>query len=60
MAWTQGYGDMTRTNIEWSIEGRKGTRSGKLYQLHEMELMGAKESIKRLARRGDTVTIKEV
>lgn len=50
---------MTRVDLEWQIEGSKGTRTGKLYGLHEQEVMGAKAAIKLHARRGDTVTIRE-
>jgi hypothetical protein len=51
---------MNRVDLEWTIEGRKGTRTGKLYGLHEQEVMGAKQSIKLHARRGDTITVREV
>jgi hypothetical protein len=51
---------MERIDIEWSIEGRKGTTSGKLHELHAQEVANAKESIRALARRGDTVTIREI
>ena len=51
---------MTRVDLEWSIEGGKGTRAGKLYELHEQEVANAREAIKSQARRGDTVTIREI
>lgn len=51
---------LTRVDLEWSIEGSKSTRTGKLHELHEQEVANAKESIKGLARRGDTVTIREI
>jgi hypothetical protein len=51
---------MNRVDLEWTIEGRKGTRTGKLYGLHEQEVMAAKRSIKLHARRGDTITVREV
>lgn len=51
---------MTRVDLEWTIEGCKGTKTGKLYGLHEQEVMGAKEAIKNRARRGDTVTIRDI
>lgn len=51
---------MIRVDLEWTIEGRKSTRSGKLYELHEQEVMGAKAAIKLHARRGDTITIREI
>lgn len=49
---------MTRVDLEWEIEGRNGTQSGKLYELHEQEVIGAKQAIKLRARRGDTITIR--
>jgi hypothetical protein len=51
---------MTRVDLEWTIEGnrKRGTKTGKLYGLHEMEVMGAKAALKLHARRGDTITIK--
>lgn len=53
---------MLRVDLEWTIEGSRlrGTRTGKLYGLHEQEIMGAKHAIQLLARRGDTVTIREI
>ncbi len=51
---------MLRCDLEWTIEGRNGTRTGKLYGLHEQEVLGARHSINLKARRGDTVTIKEI
>lgn len=51
---------MIRVDLEWTIEGRNGTRTGKLYGLHEEELANAKHGIKRAARRGDSVTIRQV
>jgi len=51
---------MVRVNLEWTIEGRNGTKTGKLYGLHEQEVMGAKRSLKLRARRGDTVTVREI
>jgi len=51
---------MVRVDLEWTIEGtrKKGTRSGKLYGLHEQEVIGAKATIKLHAQRGDTITIR--
>lgn len=49
---------LERYDMDWSIEGANGTRSGKLYEMHEAELENAKRNVKRLAYRGDTVTIK--
>jgi hypothetical protein len=51
---------MTRVDLEWTIEGRKGTQTGKLYGLHEQEVARAKEDIKRRARRGDTIDIRKI
>lgn len=51
---------MERHDMEWSIEGKKGTRQGKLYGMHEQELANAKAAVKRHARRGDTVTMKVI
>jgi hypothetical protein len=51
---------MVRVDLEWTIEGRKGTRTGKLYGLHAQEVMGAKHALKLQARRGDTITVREV
>lgn len=51
---------MNRVDLEWTIEGSKGTKSGKLYGLHEGEVIGAKEALKLRARRGDTITIREI
>ena len=51
---------MTRVDLEWTIEGRKGTTSGKLYGLHEQEVAGAEQAIKLRARRGDTIGIKRI
>jgi hypothetical protein len=51
---------MTRVDLEWTIEGRTATKTGKLYGLHEQEVMGAKQAIRLRARRGDTVTVREV
>lgn len=51
---------MIRVDLEWTIEGRQGTRAGKLYGLHEQEVMGAKRAIKLRAKRGDTVTVREI
>lgn len=52
---------MKRVNLEWTIEGKKihGTRTGKMYGLHFAERMSAEQTIRKMARRGDTVTIKE-
>ena len=47
---------MTRVNLIWTIEGAKRTRSGKLYELHYQERANAEASVRRLARKGDTVT----
>lgn len=51
---------MIRVDLEWTIEGRKGTRTGKLYGCHEQEALAAKQAIKRQARRGDTVIVREI
>ena len=51
---------MVRVDIEWSIEGRKGTKSGKLYGLHPQEVMGAEQALRLRTRRGDTVQIKKI
>ncbi len=51
---------MIRVDLEWTIEGRNGTRSGRLYGLHEVERANAEEDVKRLARSGDTVTFKVI
>lgn len=48
---------MERIDIEWEIDGKKGMRSGKLYGLHEGEVMAAIEAINRMTRKGDTVTV---
>jgi len=48
---------MIRVDLEWAIEGKNGTRTGKLYGLHEGEVQLAKHGIRLKARRGDTVTI---
>jgi hypothetical protein len=50
---------MVRVNLEWTIEGSKGTKTGKLYELHENEVAAAKQALKGRARRGDTITTKE-
>lgn len=55
-----GYGGMIRVNLEWTIEGKDGVQTGKLYGLHEMEVMGAKHALKLRARRGDTITVREI
>ena len=59
MAKTDADG-MIRIDLEWEIQGRKGTRAGKLYGLHEQEVRGAEHGIKLHARRGDTVLIKKI
>lgn len=51
---------MERWNIEWSIEGKTDTRKGTLYELHEQELANAKHDLRRLVRRGETLTIKVI
>jgi hypothetical protein len=52
---------MTRVNLKWKIEGKAGkVRTGELYELHAMEVMGAEYSIRLAARRGDTVTIERI
>jgi hypothetical protein len=51
---------LTRVDLEWSIAGRKGTKTGKLYGLHEAEVLGAKHAIKLHARRGDTINVREI
>jgi hypothetical protein len=55
-----GYGGMTRVDLEWSIEGSDGTKTGKLYQLHEQELANAKRALKQRAKCGDTITVREI
>lgn len=50
---------MPRVNIEWSIEGKTSTKTGKLYGLHSEELANAKLAIARRARRGDTINVRE-
>lgn len=49
---------MVRVDLEWTIEGSRKTQTGKLYGLHEQEVMGAMAAIKLRVRRGDTVTIR--
>jgi hypothetical protein len=49
---------MERYDMTWTVEGRKSTSSGRLYEMHEAELENAKAAVRRLARRGDTVTMK--
>jgi hypothetical protein len=51
---------MTRVDLNWTIEGSKGTRQGTLYGLHEQEVAAARQQIKAQARRGDTVTVREI
>lgn len=51
---------MLRVDIEWTIEGRHGTRSGKLHGLHAQERANAEAAVRRRARRVDTVTIREI
>jgi uncharacterized protein involved in tellurium resistance len=51
---------MIRVDLEWTIEGRQGTKAGKLYGLHEQEVAQTKVSLKQRARRGDTITIREI
>lgn len=51
---------MLRVDLKWTIEGSEETKTGKVYGLHEQEVMGAKHALKRLARRGDTVTVREI
>lgn len=58
--WKPDSDGMLRTDLKWEIQGAKGTASGILYGLHEGEVPGAKESVKQLARRGDTVNFEEV
>ncbi len=60
MTWKPDADGMMRADLEWSIEGKNGVRSGKLYGLHEQEMDNAKASVKRQARRGDTITLREV
>lgn len=59
MASTDSDG-MVRVDVEWEIEGRKGTRTGKQYGLHPGELEGLKAQLKREARTGDTITVREI
>jgi hypothetical protein len=58
--WKPDADGTLRTDLEWTIEGRNGTQTGKLYELHEGEVQGAMASIKGRARRGDTITIREI
>ncbi len=51
---------MTRVDLEWSIEGSDHTRTGKLYGLHEQEVALARQTIRRMARRGDTTIVREI
>lgn len=51
---------VTRVDLEWAIEGCKGTRTGRLYGLHEQEVAGAKHALSLRARRGDTVTVRTI
>ena len=46
-----------RFNIDWTIESRGKVRAGRLYELHEAEVQSAKQTIKNIAKRGDTITI---
>lgn len=56
----RGADGMLRVDLKWSIEGRKSTRTGRLYGLHEQEVVAAKAAIKLQARRGDTITVQEI
>ncbi|BEL07805.1 hypothetical protein Q0Z83_059960 [Actinoplanes sichuanensis] len=58
MVATMDSDGVTRWDVEWEIQGRKGTRSGKLHELHEQEVAGARHAIRLHARRGDTVNIR--
>jgi hypothetical protein len=49
-----------RVDLIWTIEGATKTRGGRLYELHEQEEANARADIKRMARKGDTVTIQAV
>lgn len=51
---------MVRVDLEWTIEGKKGAKTGKLYGLHEQEVMAAKHAVKLRARRGDSITVREI
>lgn len=48
---------LERYDMSWSIEGKSGTRTGELYEMHSAELENAKAGVRRAARRGDTVTM---
>lgn len=49
--------DIERFDLTWSIEGKRGTMRGEMFELHAGELVNAKATIKGHAKRGDTVTI---
>lgn len=51
---------IVRVDLEWSIEGSKGTQTGKLYGLHPQEVLGAKQALRQRAKRGDTITVREI
>lgn len=51
---------MIRVDLEWTIEGRTGTKTGRLVGLHEMEVQGAKHALRLRARRGDTITVRTI
>lgn len=50
---------MKRYNVKAKIEGRKGSkvRTLNFYEAHAVEVENIKAGIKRLTKRGDTVTI---
>jgi hypothetical protein len=49
---------LERYDMEWTIEGKDETRSGRLYEMHEAELEHATRGLRRLTRRGETLTMK--
>lgn len=49
---------MTRYDMEWKVEGKGKVRSGRLYGLHDQEVLGARHAISLKVRRGDTVTVR--
>ena len=53
---TKDENGMNRYDMDWTIEGKDGERSGKLDGMHAGELEGAKAALKARAKRGDTVT----
>lgn len=49
---------LARYEMSWEIEGAQGNRKGYLHELHEGELENARADVRRMAKRGNTVTIK--